>query len=61
MANKKTQKQQKPATGRNREEKRLNTRNPRSQSAGKPMWLRIVILAILAVMFLGFFLLPLIR
>lgn len=65
MAKKKTRNKksqnQKPAAGRNRAEKRLNTRKPQGQSSGKPMWIRIGILAILAVMFLGFFLLPLLR
>lgn len=65
MAKKKTQNKktqnEKPAPGRNRAEKRLNTRHPQSSSSGKPMWIRVVIVVILAVMFLGFFLLPLIR
>lgn len=47
--------------GRNRAEKRANAKNKSRKSAEKPMALRIAILAVLAALLIGFFLLPLLR
>ena len=50
-----------PNNGRNREEKRIQSQRPAQKSTSKPMWLRVMIIAILAVMVLGFIMLPLLR
>lgn len=47
--------------GRNRAEKRANARNKNKKSAEKPVAMRIAILAVLAALMIGFFLLPLLR
>lgn len=53
--------EQKTNNGSNRQQKRAEARAPQRTTAHKPLWLRIMILVILAVMFLGFFLFPLMR
>ena len=50
-----------PNNGRNRAEKRAAAHNPYPKKSQKPLWLRIVIIAALVVMVLGFFIAPLIR
>ena len=59
---KKKQKQSNPLpnNGRNRQERRAQTRNPRTSTASKPTWLRILIVAVIAAIFIGFCLAPLI-
>ena len=54
-------KQQKtlPNNGRNRQERRQQERNPRTSSSSKPTWLRILIVAIIGAMLIGFFIAPL--
>ena len=52
---------QKTHNGANRQQKRNEARAPQRATSHKPVWLRILILIILGVMFLGFFLLPLVR
>ena len=46
--------------GRNRAEKRAAQHQPKKQTE-KPMALRIIVLVLLGIMFLGFFLMPLLR
>jgi hypothetical protein len=53
--------EQKMNNGSNRQQKREEARAPQRVTSHKPLWLRIMILVILAVMFLGFFLFPLMR
>ena len=51
-----------PNNGRNREEKRAAARNPQTaKKSNKPIWLRIVIVAALIVMVLGFVIAPLLH
>lgn len=52
---------QKTNNGSNRQQKRAESRAPQRTTSHKPLWLRIMILVILGVMFLGFFLFPLMR
>ncbi len=54
-------KQQKtlPNNGRNRQERRQQERKPRTSTSGKPTWLRILIVAIIGAMLIGFCLAPL--
>lgn len=54
-------KQQKtlPNNGRNRQERRQQERKPRTSSASKPTWLRILIVAIIGAMLIGFVIAPL--
>ena len=52
---------QKTNNGVNRQQKRAESRAPQRTTSHKPLWLRIMILVILGVMFLGFFLFPLMR
>lgn len=54
-------KQTRPNPGSNRQQKREQAKRPPRQTAAKPLWLRIAIIAMLLVMLLGFFLLPLLR
>ena len=49
------------ANGRNRQEKRAAAHNPHPKKSQKPIWLRIVIIATLLVMLLGFIVFPLLR
>ena len=39
--------------GMNRAQKRANARKPQQTKSSKPMWLRIAVIAVIAVMFLG--------
>ena len=57
MAKSKTRNQK--TNGANRQQRRAEERAPQKKSSGKPMWLRILIIVIMAVMVLGFFLVPL--
>ncbi|MBP0966410.1 MAG: hypothetical protein J5722_02140 [Oscillospiraceae bacterium] len=50
-----------PNNGRNRQERREQARRPQQHRSDKPLWLRIVIVAVIAAMILGFFLVPLLR
>ncbi len=50
-----------PNNGRNRQERREQARRPQQHKSNKPLWLRIVIVAVIAAMILGFFLVPLLR
>lgn len=50
-----------PVNGRNRQERRQAVHNPQPHRAEKPLALRIAIIVMLAVMLLGFVLLPLMR
>lgn len=50
-----------PNNGRNRAEKRAAAHNPQPKKSSKPVWLRIMIVAIMVVMLLGFFIFPLMR
>ena len=53
---------QTPNNGRNRQEKREAARNPQTvRKSNKPLWLRIIIIAALIVMVLGFVVAPLIH
>ena len=53
---------QTPNNGRNRQEKREAARNPQAvRKSNKPIWLRIIIIAALIVMVLGFVVAPLIH
>lgn len=45
--------------GRNRAERRANPGG--GSKSGKPVWLRIAIVAVMLIMLLGFFIVPLIR
>ena len=54
-------KKQTPNNGRNRAEKRAAAHNPQPKKSSKPVWLRIMIVAIMVVMLLGFFIVPLMR
>lgn len=45
--------------GANRQQRRAEQRAPQKKTGGKPMWLRFMILAVLVIMVLGFFLIPL--
>lgn len=54
-------KKQAPNNGRNRQEKRAAARNPQPKRSDKPLWLRIFIIAIMVVMLLGFFIVPLLH
>ena len=47
--------------GGNRQQRRDNSYTPYKKSAGKPMWLRVLIIVMLGVMLIGFFLVPLLR
>ncbi|MCQ2408646.1 MAG: hypothetical protein MJ065_09020 [Oscillospiraceae bacterium] len=49
----------KKPNGANRQQRRAEERAPQRKSSGKPMWLRVLIIVIMAVMVLGFFLVPL--
>ena len=57
----KPKKQNKPAAGNNRQQRRENARQPQKSSSSKPMWLRIVVLALFAIMLLGFVIVPLLH
>ena len=50
-----------PNNGRNRAEKRAAAHNPQPKKSNKPVWLRIMIVAIMVVMLLGFCIVPLMR
>ena len=50
-----------PNSGANRQQRREQIRNPRPQKSSKPTWLRILIVALIAVLIIGFFLAPLLR
>ncbi len=50
-----------PNNGRNREEKRAQAQRTPQKHSSRPTWLRVLILVMLAVMVLGFVLLPLLR
>ena len=50
-----------PVNGRNRQERRQAVHNPQPHKAEKPLALRIAIIVMLAIMLLGFVLLPLMR
>lgn len=54
-------KQNKPNRGANRQQKRAAAKSPQRPTSAKPLWLRIAIVAIMVVMLLGFFILPLMR
>ena len=56
-------KQQKtlPNNGRNRQERRAQARRPQQHKSNKPLWLRVVIVAIIGAMLLGFILVPALR
>ena len=54
-------KSNKPNPGVNRQQKRSEARRPPRQTASKPLWLRILIVAMLFVMLIGFFIVPLLR
>ena len=45
----------------NRKQRREQERRPAKTGSSKPMWLRVAIVAVMLVMLLGFFILPLIR
>ena len=49
----------KKTNGANRQQRRAEERAPQRKTSGKPMWLRVLIIVIMAVMVLGFFLVPL--
>lgn len=51
----------KPNPGANRQQRRSQERNPYPAKSAKPTWLRVLILVVLAVLIIGFFLLPLLR
>ena len=50
-----------PNAGGNRKQRREQARRPQQHKSNKPLWLRIVIIAIIAAMILGFFFVPLLR
>ena len=50
-----------PNNSGNRQQRREQARKPQHHKTNKPLWLRIVIIAIIAAMILGFFLVPLLR
>lgn len=54
-------KQSQPNPGANRQQKRAEAKRPPRHTLSKPMWLRVLIIVIMAVMLIGFFILPLIR
>lgn len=54
-------KQTQPNRGANRQQKRAEAKRPQRQTSDKPLWLRIAIVAVMAVILLGFFIMPLIR
>ena len=61
MSKQKKQSQQTlPNNGRNRPERREQERKPRTSASGKPTWLRILIVAIIGAMLIGFCLAPII-
>lgn len=47
--------------GTNRAQRRADARQPKKQGSDKPTWIRILILVMLSVLFIGFFLSPLLR
>ena len=59
--NPKMSKQQKklPNNGRNRQERRTQERNPRTSASNKPLWLRVLIVAIIGAILIGFCIAPL--
>ncbi len=54
-------KPKKPNPGSNRQQRRAQERNPYPRKSEKPTWLRVLIIAVLAIMILGFFILPLLH
>lgn len=54
-------KQSNPNAGANRQQRRAEAKRPPRQTSSKPLALRIAIIAVMAVMLLGFFILPLLR
>lgn len=50
-----------PNSGRNRQERRAQARRPQQHKSNKPLWLRVVIVAIIGAMLLGFILVPALR
>lgn len=47
--------------GANRQQKREQAKKPQPQRSSKPLWMRIAIIAVMVIMLIGFFLLPLLR
>ena len=56
-------KQQKkaPNPGANRQQRREHERSHRTASSAKPTWLRVLIITVLAIMMIGFVVLPLLK
>ena len=52
-------KNKRPNSGANRQQRRAQERGSYPQKSAKPAWLHILIIAVLAIMLLGFMLLPL--
>ena len=50
-----------PNPGANRQQRREHAHSKRSSASAKPTWLRVLIIAVLAIMMIGFVLLPLLR
>ena len=54
-------KNKKPNPGANRRQRREQAHNPYGTKPSRPTWLRILIIAVLAIMLLGFVVLPLLH